>query len=493
MVTKQTRNIKVAIIGAGIAGIATSIRLAARGFQVEIYEANAYPGGKLTEITINGFRFDAGPSLFTLPVLVEELFDLCGEKTTEHFDYIKLENNCNYFYEDGTVIHASHDLEAFVNEVFNKTNEKPESLRKTLSRSKTLYHYLGELFMSHSLHDPATFWNSLARKAYANLHKMDFFRTMNGANQATLSDPRVIQLFNRYATYNGSDPYQTPATMNIIPHLEFGIGAFFPKNGMHDITLSLTELAKRQGVKFHFNQPVNEIVLEKQHVKGIKIGKEIIPFDRVVSNMDIVGTYQKLLPAIKPTKRLLSQPKSSSALIFYWGINRSFPELDLHNIFFSADYREEFKSIFTDRTIFSDPTVYVNITSKYKSNDAPDQCENWFVMINVPNNQGQDWDQLIAISRKNILEKMSRILKTEVEKVIVAEDYLDPRLIEKRTSSSFGALYGNSSNNRFAAFLRHANFSKRIGGLYFCGGSVHPGGGIPMCLSSAKIVDRYFN
>lgn len=493
MVTKEANNIKVAIIGAGIAGIATAIRLAVRGFHVEVFESNAYPGGKLTQINIDRFRFDAGPSLFTMPALVDELFELCGEKTSDHFDYFKLENNCNYFYEDGTVIHASHDVETFINEVVSKTSEKPEALRKTLKKSNTLYKYLGELFMSHSLHDPSTFWNSLAKDAYKNLHKLDFFRTMNGANQSTLSDSKVIQLFNRYATYNGSDPYQTPATMNIIPHLEFGMGAFFPKKGMHDITVSLSDLAKRQGVRFHFNQPITEIILEGNQVKGVKIGNVISHFDRVVSNMDIVGTYQKLLPTIKPSKRLLGQPKSSSALIFYWGINHSFPELDLHNIFFSADYREEFKAIFTDCTIFHDPTVYINITSKFKSDDAPNQCENWFVMINVPNNQGQDWDQLISESRKNILKKLSGILKTDVAQLIVAEDYLDPRLIEKRTSSAFGALYGNSSNNRFAAFLRHANFSKKIGGLYFCGGSVHPGGGIPMCLSSAKIVDRYFS
>jgi len=183
----------------------------------------------------------------------------------------------------------------------------------------------------------------------------------------------------------------------------------------------------------------------------------------------------------------LNQPKSSSALIFYWGIDHFFPELDLHNIFFSQDYQQEFEHIFQKKTIYRDPTVYVNVTAKYKADDAPPGNENWFTMINVPNNTGQDWDTLINQARKYITDKVSRRLGVDIGSKIVAEDILDPRTIESRTSSSQGALYGNSSNNRYAAFLRHANFSRKIKGLYFCGGSVHPGGGIPLSLLSAKI------
>ncbi|MEP0712139.1 MAG: phytoene desaturase, partial [Algoriphagus sp.] len=186
----------------------------------------------------------------------------------------------------------------------------------------------------------------------------------------------------------------------------------------------------------------------------------------------------------------LSQPKSSSALIFYWGIKRDFPELDLHNIFFSANYPVEFDHIFNRGTIYEDPTIYVNITSTHKADDAPPGGMNWFTMINVPNNQGQDWDHLIAEAKRNIIHKLNRILKTDIESLIEVEEILDPRTIESKTSSAQGALYGNSSNNKFAAFLRHANYSSSIKNLYFCGGSVHPGGGIPLCLLSAKIMSE---
>ena len=491
MVTSDSSK-KVAIVGAGIAGIATAIRLAVKGHQVDVYESNSYPGGKLSELQLNGYRFDAGPSLFTLPSLVDELFTLCGERPSDHFEYIQLDTICRYFFEDGTQLNSYSDKSRMVSEWSSILQEPKENIHKALENSETLHTYLGELFMERSIHDWKTFFNPTAYKAYRKLHKLDFFRTMHGANRKFFQNPKLVQLFDRYATYNGSNPYQTPATMNIIPHLEYGIGAFFPTRGMHEITLALVRLAERQGVTFHYNSPVEEIILDGKKVTGIRIHGKIKSYERVVSNMDIVGTYKRLLPKLPPPQRLLNQPKSSSALIFYWGIKHSFEQLDLHNIFFSADYAAEFDAIFNQKTISDDPTVYINITSKYKSDDAPEGCENWFTMINVPNNQGQDWDNLIIKARTAILRKLSRQLGVAIEPLIEVEDVLDPRLIESRTSSSFGALYGNSSNNKFAAFLRHANFSNKLKGLYFCGGSVHPGGGIPMCLSSAKIVDRYF-
>jgi phytoene desaturase len=483
---------RTAIVGAGIAGIATSIRLARKGHQVDVFEANDYPGGKLTEIKIGAYRFDAGPSLFTLPTLVDELFEICNEDPREYFNYKQLDILCNYFYEDGTMVSAHSDRQRLINEFSKVFKESPDSIQRLLDRSSMLHQYLGELFMERSIHDPRTFFNKTAYKAYSRIHRFDFFRSMHRSNQAVVKNPKLVQLMDRYATYNGSDPYQTPGTMNIIPHLEHGIGGFFPEKGMHDITKSLYELAKRQGVKFHFGQKVSEILVQTGKIKGLKIENQEVAYDRVISNMDLVGTYKHLLPSVKPPKRLLTQPKSSSALIFYWGIKKSFPQLNLHNILFSNDYKAEFEHIFKKKTIYEDPTVYINITSKYKPDDAPKGSENWFTMINVPNNQGQDWDALITNAKENIIRKIGRMLGVSFHELIQVEEVLEPRTIESRTSSSFGALYGNSSNNMFSAFLRHANFSKRVAGLYFCGGSVHPGGGIPMCLSSAKIVDRYF-
>ncbi|MFD2570740.1 1-hydroxycarotenoid 3,4-desaturase CrtD [Spirosoma soli] len=492
-----------AVIGAGIAGIAASIRLAVKGYDVDVYEANAYPGGKLSSFEqqagkLHTYRFDAGPSLFTMPHLVDELFQLAGRNPADYFEYIRLDETCRYFWDDGTRLTAWSDHDRFGREVETVLGEPARHLQEHLHDSAVKYDVTEKLFLHRSLHKASTWLNRDALRGYLNLPRLGVFGTMNEANERRFQHPKLVQLFNRYATYNGSDPYQTPATMNIIPHLEYNIGAFFPTGGMISITNSLVRLAEDLGVRFHFNTRVTEIVTEGKkviglHTKGRAGGAEVeqlvnpAPLALCISNMDVVNTFRKLLPDARQPERILRQPKSSSGLIFYWGIKREFAELGLHNIFFSNDYRAEFDSLFGRNELHNDPTIYLNITSKYKPDDAPSGCENWFILLNAPNNTGQDWDAIIQQARRDVIRKLSHNLGVDIEPLIETESVLDPRSIESRTSSSQGALYGNSSNNRFAAFLRHANFSRQFNNMYFVGGSVHPGGGIPLCLLSAKI------
>jgi len=209
-----------------------------------------------------------------------------------------------------------------------------------------------------------------------------------------------------------------------------------------------------------------------------------------VSNMDVSFTYEKLLPGQKQPEKILRQEKSSSAIVFYWGIDRSFPQLDLHNVLFSGNYKQEFDALFKSKELCDDPSIYINITSKYVSGDAPPGHENWFTMINAPVNTGQDWDEIINRARALIITKINKVLDTDIQKNIKVEQVMDPRYIEKTYSGKYGSIYGNASNNAFAAFYRHPNFSKNIKGLYFVGVTVHPGGGIPLALNSAKIAIR---
>lgn len=488
---------KAIIIGAGIAGIASAIRMATKGFDVDVFESNAFPGGKLAEINAEGFRFDAGPSLFTMPQYVDELFELAGKNPIDYFKYERLDEICRYFYEDGLKLTASSDLNKFTNEIEAKTNSKAKEVNAYLKKSEIIYKVTHKVFLERTLHKIKSYlhWDTL--KSIFRFGQIDALRTQSEANDAFFKDERIAQLFNRYATYNGSNPYQAPATLNVIPHFEYHFGAFLPTKGMYSITTSLVKLAEDLGVKFHYNKPVDEIKYvaknKKSKVGGIICNGELIKANVVISNLDIWFTYKNLLKNFPAPKKLLQQERSSSALIFYWGIKDIHSEFGLHNILFAEDYKAEFDSIWKKKTICKDPTVYINITSKHIKNDAPENCENWFVMINVPSNKGQNWDLLIAEARQNILNKIERILKKDITSAIIFEQILDPRSIEAKTGSYQGSLYGNSSNNQFAAFLRHPNFSIQIENLYFCGGSVHPGGGIPLALLSAKIIDENLN
>ena len=320
--------------------------------------------------------------------------------------------------------------------------------------------------------------------------KLGLFQSMDAVNRRRIKHPKLVQLFNRYATYNGSNPYSAPGILNVIPHLEMGIGTYFPKGGMHSITKQLYGLAHELGVTFHFGQAVSEIVVERKTAIGVRTGKQFHPADLVVSNMDVVPTYRKLMPAQKAPEKTLRQERSSSALIFYWGINREFPELGLHNILFSDDYADEFRHLFELKRMGNDPTIYLNITSKQQASDAPPGHENWFVMVNAPHHEGQLTPEEIHRVQAVVLAKLKRMLGTDAERCIATENLLTPADIQARTSSHLGALYGAASNDRMAAFLRHPNFSRKIDNLYFCGGSAHPGGGIPLCLLSARIVDE---
>ena len=481
---------KVIVIGSGVAGLAVSIRLALKGYNVQVFEQNSYPGGKLSSFSIKDYRFDAGPSLFTMPHLVTELFKLAGEDVKNYFEFSKKEIACNYFWQDGTSFTAYGERKKFLKEVEKIFDEPQYNVDQYLKKAKKKYDLTSSLFLEQSLHKLKTFISLDTLKALFQLKTFELQKSLHQANTQSFSSTHLIQLFDRYATYNGSDPYQTSGIMTLIQHLESAYGTFVPKKGMVSITESLFGLAKRLGVKFSFETGVKEIKVKLGVVSGIKTNSGSFSSDYVISNMDVFHTYKKLLPNEIPPINRLKQERSSSAVIFYWGIKQSFPDLDLHNIFFSKNYKKEFQAIFKDKTVSEDPTIYINITSKEVVGDAPKGCENWFIMINTPADHGQDWTQIVNRLRSHIITNISKRLSVDLKNLIVCEEVLTPPDIESKTQSYMGALYGASSNDTMAAFLRHPNFSNRIKNLYFCGGSVHPGGGIPLCLLSAKIVDE---
>jgi phytoene desaturase len=259
---------------------------------------------------------------------------------------------------------------------------------------------------------------------------------------------------------------------------------------MVSIPNALVGLAKKKGVQFRLNKAVERIELKNGKAAGVWVDGQFVAADLVVSNVDAYYTYKRLLGDEAGARKILRNERSSSAFIFYWGMNSTFSDLHLHNIFFSKDYQQEFDHLFRKKNYYSDPTVYVNITSKMEEGHAPPGKENWFVMVNAPAVVDADWSVVTDTLRNNVLGKLGRMMGTDLRQHIEVEEILSPQGIQLKTDSYLGSLYGTSSNSKWAAFLRHANFTNKIKGLYFTGGSVHPGGGIPLCLKSAKIVSE---
>lgn len=481
---------KIAIIGAGLGGLSAAIRLSSNGFDVSVFEKNSYPGGKASQIINSGFRFDAGPSLLTMPYVLNDLFEQSGERMEEHLDIKKLEIICKYFYNDGTIINAYSDLQKFGNELERNTLDNSTSLKKYFNYCANIYDLTADLFLFKSPAQLSTFFSVKAFKTLLQLNKIDPFRTMHRAVSTFFKDKKTIQLFDRYATYNGSNPYQTPATLNIIPHVEYNLGSFIPAKGIYSITESLYKLALKKGVKFYFNSQVDEIIYAGKNANGIKVNNQLQKFDLIISNADVNQTFNKLLPSLKSKEKIKNNRlnPSTSGLVFYWGIDGKFNNLETHNILFSEDYKKEFDDIFVNKTIPADPTVYIYISSKLNKDDAPPEKENWFVMINTPHIENQNWQVEIKLARERIIKKVNQFLNVDIESKIICEQKLTPHDIQERTGSMHGSIYGISSNDKRAAFMRQQNKSKSLNNLYFCGGSVHPGGGIPLVILSGKIV-----
>jgi phytoene desaturase len=481
-------NKKAIIIGSGVAGMATAIRLAVHGFSVTVYEKNNYTGGKLSSFKQDGFTFDAGPSLFTQPQNLQDLFSFANEPIADYFNYQKIDVACKYFFDDADQINAYTNSELFAAELFEKAGEPVQNVKKYLSRSAKIYDKIGTVFLENSLHKRKTWFNKRLFKTLAAVRLPFLLSSLAAFNRSNFKTDKAQKIFNRFATYNGSNPFKAPAMLSLIPHLEHNEGAFYPQGGMISITNALYKLALNKGVIFCMGSTVQKIIYRDNIATGVVVNNENIFADVIISNMDVYFTYKHLVGDISKAKKVLKQERSSSAIVFYWGVNKSFSQTDLHNILFAENYKAEFDHIFKLKQLYHDPTVYINVTSKMEAAMAPALQENWFVMINVPAGTSYDEKEFIQTARINIIKKINAVFNDDIEKYIVAERVLHPKTMEETTSSYLGSLYGTSSNSKMAAFFRHPNFSKAIKHLYFCGGSVHPGGGIPLCLKSAKIV-----
>ena len=487
---ENSDNQSVIIIGSGLGGLSTAIRLAIQGEKVTIFEANHYVGGKMEEWSNAGYRFDLGPSVFTMPQYLEELFQLAGKKISDYLEIEQPELPFNYFFEDGLTINCYADVEKLVKEIANKTEDDEATIWRYLEDISTKFDLTETVFLKNSLHILSNYLTKAALRGMINFPKVEVFRSLNKANEKSLKDERNVRLFNTFASYLGSNPYRAPGVLKVISHFQLNLGVYLPKGGIAAIANALKRLAQELGVRIYCNSPVEEIVLKNKKAIGVRVNKQEYLSKIVISNLDVCQTYPKLLPTITPPTRFLNHEKSHSAVVFLWGVDRQFPELALHNMMVSEDMKGEYKALFDRGEFGKDISVYIYISNKTNREDAPKGCENWYILVNAPNDQGQNWEELISEVRRKVLKKLKVILKTDLRPHIKFEKVQDPRTFAQKTGTIYGAIYGNSFNGTFSVFRRHPNFTSKVKNLYFCGGTVHPGAGVPLTLLSAKIVAK---
>jgi len=480
---------KVVVIGGGIGGLSGAIRLARMGYEVHLYEKNKTMGGKMGRIHFDGYTFDTGPTLLTMPLVIEDLFRCAGYNISDYFQLMPIEPICRYFFNDTEPFDASSNIDIMQRNLEHVFSEETDNYIQFLKYAKRIYRKTAPVFIFSPIHEIRKLlsWQHLSR--LLTIYQIDPFRTVHQSVQKFFNDPHLIQIFDRYPTYNGSDPYRAPATLNVIPYVELGLGGYYIKGGLYQLIEALVKIAKEMHVNLNTEKKVDRILHDDQRVNGVMIDGEKIAADVVLCNSDVVISYNDLIHGFpKTTDKLNRLEPSLSGMIFFWGVKGQFSQLKQHNILFSENYEKEFKQIFQDLIPPDDPTIYISISSKCDPNHAPEGCENWFVLINMPYlDDSQNWGKGETEKIRDVIIHKLKRFGIDIERKIQHEKTMTPLDIANQFSSNCGSIYGISSNTMNSAFKRPPNRSRQLRGLYFAGGSTHPGGGVPMCMLSGKI------
>jgi phytoene desaturase len=483
----MSRRMTVAIVGAGIGGLSAAIRLAAAGHRVIVLEQNDTVGGKMSQVTQDGFRWDTGPSVITMRHVFEDLFAAAGRRLDDYLTLLPVEPLTRYFYGDGTVLDATRDLARMTAQIAQLDEHDVEGYLSFLEYAARLHRITGPVF----IYNRPPNLRSFLRVPPQDMVRVDPWLTMAQAINRRVRSPHMRQLLGRFATYVGASPYAAPATLSVIAHVELNGGVWYPQGGIYAIAAAMARLAGELGVELHTSTPVERIEMQGEHVSGVVLaGGKHVAADAVVANVDVATVYGHLLPSARAAYRrkdLLRQETSCSGFVLLLGIEGSFPQLAHHNIFFASDYRREFEEIFRHGVPPREPTVYVAITARTDADHAPPGCENWFVLVNAPPlGERYDWSRQAGQYREVVLDTLGRF-GLAVRPHIRSERVLTPEDIRRMSGAWRGALYGISSNQALNAFRRPHNRCPDVRGLYFAGGTTHPGGGVPMVTLSGKV------
>jgi phytoene desaturase len=478
-------NQPILILGAGIGGLSAAIHLAARGHNVTVLEQNPAVGGKMSEIQAEGFRFDTGPSVITMRGVFEDLFRAANRRLEDYLTLLPVEPLTRYFWPDGSSLDLSRDLTATAAQISALEPRDLEGYLDFLAEAARLHRITGPVFT----YGPPPSLESLKHVTLKDALSVDVVRSLQASIERRIRHPHLRQLLGRFATYVGASPYLAPATLAVIAHVELTEGVWYPQGGIYAIARAYEKLARELGVEIRLNTRVREICLHGKQVSAVILENgDILPASTLISNLDVTSTYG-LIQSERAARRLDTLKKrdvSCSGMILLLGVEGAYSHLAHHNIFFSSDYRREFEQIFSERVLPDEPTLYLCITSKTDAAHAPAGYENWFVMANAPALDPAS----SAVDRAAVSEKLLNRLASlglDVRDKIRYQQLLTPLDIQQKTGAYRGALYGVSFNDRFAPFRRPHNRSE-FEGLYFVGGTTHPGGGVPMVTLSGKLV-----
>ncbi|HST03755.1 MAG TPA: phytoene desaturase family protein [Chloroflexia bacterium] len=497
----MNRNGSVVVVGAGLGGLGTAVRLARAGYRVTLLEKNERVGGKLNLVEAGGFRFDTGPSLITMPGVLAATFRAAGRRMQDYVTMARLDPICRYTFADGTRLDVSPNIPRLVSELDRIMPGESAGFLRFLAYARTLYRRAGPTFL---LRERPTMRDLLSRRGL-DAARIDAHLAMHTAVRRFFRDPRLVQLFDRYATYNGSSPYRAPATLAMIPYIELAGGGWYIQGGLYRLAESLLTVARELGVEVRTNSEVEQVLVVQNAGRssasavGVRLSDgDDVRAGTVIINADPMYAYPALIPQPYQDRRLVSRMRalepSCSGFVLLLGVKGDYSNLAHHSVFFSGDYQAEFRAIFDEGMPASDPTIYVACTSKTDPTQAPSGYSNLFVLVNAPalplGQSAGRWQEWAKPYRDSIIAKLEKEALPGLSSRIVYEQSITPQDFKERYNVWRGAIYGLSSNSRRTAFLRPPNRAPGLDNLYFVGGSVHPGGGIPLVLLSARLVTR---
>jgi phytoene desaturase len=507
---------RVVVVGAGMGGLAVSARLAATGHRVTVLEQSGSTGGKLGRLARDGFAFDTGPSLLTLPAVYRDLFRNTGDPLEDEVDLVPVDPVCHYRFADGVELDMPNVSRPAIAAAWDQALGGGAGADWTsfLDRAARIWDATREPFLQTPL-DGARTLMALSRGRRSDIRTVAPWRSLRGLGRQYLRHPHQRTFLDRYATYTGSDPRRAPAALATVPYIEQAFGAWYVRGGLRLLGDALLRRVQSLGGTVRTGCDVVEVLLEGGRTAGVRLADgERVPADVVIANTDATHLYRDLLPpgpAAEPLAALGRVTPSLSGFVLLLALRGRTPGLRHHTVLFPQDYDDEFDSIFgTGPHRFDgvrpvpDPTVYISAPDD-PALRPDDDHEAWFVLVNAPRHQatgngaarpagwvrrrgGTDWDApgLADQYADLVLEVMAR-RGLDVRDRVVFREIRTPADLERATRSVGGSIYGTSSNGARAAFLRPANRSP-VPGLFLVGGSAHPGGGLPLVGLSAQIV-----